>query len=70
MQRSIVRQMEPFELRDWIERSDYTVTSLAAQLGVEQSTVYRWRNGTVPIPESIDLALRQLGWGTEAKGPS
>lgn len=34
-----------------------TVAQLAAALGVERSTVYRWEDGTHPIPAAVPLAL-------------
>jgi len=55
--------MEPQELRDWMQANGYityNVAALAQALGVDRRTVQRYLAGTVPIPETVALALEAL----------
>jgi hypothetical protein len=36
------------------------IGKLAAALGYRRGQVHRWLNGTSPIPETVDLAVRYL----------
>lgn len=53
-------QVEPTELRKWIEEHDYNVSRLARDLDVDRTTVHRYLRGETPIPRSIELALEAL----------
>jgi transcriptional regulator with XRE-family HTH domain len=48
------------ELRAWMATHGYSVRRLAKALGVESSTVHRWRTGDHDIPPYLALALTQL----------
>ena len=52
--------MTPRQLRRWMEREGYSVRSLAERLGVEPSTVQRWRDGSRTIPPFLELALERV----------
>lgn len=51
------------ELRAWMTEHRYSVRVLAATLGVSQSTVQRWRDGTRGVPPYLDRALSTLERG-------
>lgn len=55
-----MRNMEPDALRGWMDKHGQTSATLAIELGVNRATVYRWLNGTTPIPRSVELALEAL----------
>ncbi len=48
------------EFRDWLHRFGYTQTALGRALGVSRATVGRWRNGTLPVPRLVEVALSAL----------
>lgn len=63
--RAILHRVEPAELRRWIEQRKYTRDALAAELGVNRVTLYRWLNGSLVIPRTVELALKGLEAGKE-----
>ena len=52
--------MEPNELRRWMTSHRWTVERLAARVGVDPSTLSRWRGGQTEPPAMLELALRHL----------
>lgn len=48
------------DLRAWQTRHRYTGSALARALDVHPSTVQRWRDGTLPVPTVVTLALEAL----------
>jgi transcriptional regulator with XRE-family HTH domain len=56
--------MDSEEFKDWMRRHRWTVTALARELDVHQSTIQRWRNGS-RVPRAVELALPQLEGPTE-----
>ena len=52
--------MTPDELRDWMTLHGWSVRRLAQSLGVEPSTVQRWRSGDRRIPPYLPMALSAL----------
>lgn len=57
-------RMTPDELRHTREALGYSLRGLAAVLGVDHMTVYRWEHGRHPIPQWLPLALRALSGRT------
>jgi len=50
------------QLRIWMAAENVTANDLAAAVGVEPMTVYRWRSGqNAPIPEYWDAIAQTLG---------
>jgi hypothetical protein len=47
------------QLRDWMARHRYTAPRLAAELGVAERSVFRWRTST-RVPAYLALALESL----------
>lgn len=45
------------EFRSWMESHGYSVRSLARALEREPRTVQRYRDGSLPVPRVIELAL-------------
>ena len=53
--------MSGSDLIAWLRAHDMTAAELALRLGVERSTVYRWkRRGNAPV--YLALALEALDW--------
>lgn len=52
--------LTPDDLDDWMKEHAYSVRGLAAELGIAFTTVQRWRNGSVPCPPWLPLALRGI----------
>ena len=48
------------DLRAWMTAHGYTVRSLARALEREPRTIQRYRDGSLPVPRVIELALRGL----------
>lgn len=70
------RTLPPNRLRELREAAGLKPYDIAAQLRVDQSTVYRWENGLSPIPDGakLDLAERYgvtasylMGWPEKAE---
>jgi transcriptional regulator with XRE-family HTH domain len=51
---------DPARLRFELARLRMTRDGLAAALGVDRRTVYRWLAGTTPVPRSVWLAIAGL----------
>ena len=47
------------QLRDWMARHHYTALRLAAELGVAERSVFRWRT-SARVPAYLALALESL----------
>lgn len=45
------------DLRDYMERYDFTSTELADALGIHRVTIAKYRRGELPIREMLMLAL-------------
>lgn len=45
------------ELRAWMREHGYTVRSLARALEREPRTIQRYRDGGLPVPRVVELAL-------------
>ncbi len=52
--------MTPSELTKWRKAQGYTQKALAALLGVDKMTVYRWEKAMREIPPFLHLALKYL----------
>jgi hypothetical protein len=48
------------EIRAWMTAHRYTVRGLATALGINYRTVQRYRDGHLPVPRAIELALQAL----------
>ena len=48
-------------LRSWMTEHRHSVRTLAAALEMHPSTVQRYRDGTLPVPRAVELALETLG---------
>jgi transcriptional regulator with XRE-family HTH domain len=57
--------MDPDTLRRWLADHGFTRERLAGALEVHETTVYRWLNGSVAIPRTVELALLGLEVGEE-----
>jgi hypothetical protein len=58
-------QDRPFtadEFVTWMEKSGWQSVVLAERIGVHPFTIWKWRNGRVPISM---LAQRALGWANK-----
>jgi len=55
--------MEPTELRAWMERNGKTVSGLALELGISRTQLHRYLRGATPIPRPVELALEALKRG-------
>ncbi len=45
------------DLRDYMDRYDFTSMELAAEVGIHRVTVAKYRRGELPIPRLLTLAL-------------
>jgi predicted transcriptional regulator len=52
--------MTPDEFRATVRILGLRQRLLARALGVEQSTVYRWSSGKLPVPRYVELCLTLL----------
>jgi transcriptional regulator with XRE-family HTH domain len=52
--------MTATQLQAWMAHHGWTVRGLAQRLGVNASTVQRWRTGQLAVPPYIELALTAL----------
>lgn len=52
--------MDAQELRAWMYRKGWSVRQLAGALGVDPSTVQKWRSGQAPISKLTTIALRNV----------
>ena len=48
------------ELRAWMKQRRWTISALAARLDKHPSTIQRYRDGTLDVPITIELALKAL----------
>ena len=51
-------------VRDALEGAGWSVSKLAARLGVSRNTASRLLNGRCGISPSVALALERIGWST------
>lgn len=52
--------LPPNRLRELIDRDGLRLSSVAAHCDVDQSTVYRWREGQTAIPDEQKFRLARL----------
>ena len=57
--------MTPQELAERRRALGLTQTQLAARLGVDHSTLWRWEHDKQPVPDWLDAALWALEHGYE-----
>ena len=55
--------MTPASLASWMARLGYTKSKAALSLGIARSTLDRYLDGSVKIPQSIALACAALAHG-------
>lgn len=48
------------QLRDAQRQLELTNVQLCRKLGVAETTLCNWKAGRVPVPTSVDLAMRYL----------
>ena len=47
-------------LREWMKRKRYSIRLLSDALGLHPSTVQRYRDGSLPVPRTVELAVEHL----------
>ena len=52
--------MSPHELRATLDRLDLSAAEAGQLLGVHRATIYRWLDGSMPVPIVVELLLRLM----------
>ena len=48
------------QLRAWMAQRRWTIQGLADRLDLHPSTIQRYRDGTLPVTTTVELALKSL----------
>jgi ribosome-binding protein aMBF1 (putative translation factor) len=60
-------ELTPAELRTWMDKQGWSIRGLAEELNRAPSTVQRWRDAELPIPDYLPLMLERLGQGNKGR---
>lgn len=60
--------MTPDDLRAWLAAMDYSKYRAALELGVSQSTIANWLDGSSKISRTVALACAALSAGLSPSG--
>ncbi len=48
------------ELKAWMSKNRWGIHRLADEMGIHPSTVQRYRDGTLPVPRLVEIAVEYL----------